>query len=234
MKVNLFETESYRIRYVVKDNEILFFASDISKILNINYEEYVNDDDKTNVSYTNKIGKMDSVCCINIFAVGYLISCAMLKANSSPANELKNIIYKKIIPMNTNSCMSEEDKIVLKIVKSSTDIEKAKYIADFKNLILKDNKSHRTVTGKSREIYSITDINDKFGFKRGQLTIWAAHNGLFEYGGTSGKSPVIKEDGKTYFSLYRDGSSVGKLGITYDGLNLIEDHAEEIRNTKRV
>ena len=233
MKVNLFETESYRIRYVVKDNEILFFASDISKILNINYEEYVNDDDKTSVSYTNKIGKIDNACCINIFAVGYLISCAMLKANNSPANELKNIIYKKIIPMNTNSCMSEEDKIVLKIVKSNTDTEKAKYIADFKNLIIRENKNHRTSV-KSRDVYSITDINDRFGFKRGQITIWASQNGLFEYGGISGKSPVIKEDGKMYFRLYRDGSSVGKLGITYDGLNLIEDHVEEIRNTKRV
>lgn len=37
-----------------------------------------------------------------------------------------------------------------------------------------------------------------------------------------------------YFKLYKDGQSVGKLGITYDGLNLIIDNIEEIRNIKRV
>lgn len=231
MKVNLFETELYRIRYVVNDNEILFFASDISRILNVNYEEYVSDEDKTSISYTNKIGKVDNVCCINIYAVGYLISCAMLKTNNSPANELKDVIYKKIIPMNTNPCVSEEDKIVLKIIKANTATEKAKYISDFKNLVIKES-SHNI--GKSRDIYSITDINNRFGLKRGQITIWASQNGLFEYGGISGKSPVIKEDGKTYFKLYKEGQSVGKLGITYDGLNLIRDNIEEIRNIKRV
>ena len=234
MKVNLFETELYRIRYVVKDNEILFFASDISRILNVNYEEYVSAEDKTSISYTNKIGKIDNAYCINIYAVGYLISCAMLKTNNSPANELKSIIYTNIIPMNTNHCMSEEDKIVLKIVKANTDIEKAKYISDFKNLILKENKDHQAKAKKSGDIYSIRDINDRFGLKRGQLTLWASKNGLFEYGGISGKSPVIKEDGKMYFKLYKDGQSVGKLGITYDGLNLIIDNIEEIRNIKRV
>lgn len=244
MNVRVFNNELY-IRYIIKDKEPWFFGKDIAKALEeTKYEEYIDKEDKEEIFYSNNIGgfaKSEKAIVINLYAVNYLISVAMLKNNTDKARLVKDTIYKRLLPITKVNTIevSGEDLAILKIIHSKTASEIVASVKEYKEVVIKEERERiKTESSKNDSyaphritvnLHSIKDVSDALGLRKGAITRWAAKNNLFEYGGRSGKSPVIKEDGKEYFRLYKDGSTVGKLGITDKGFALMERSVDELR-----
>ena len=74
------------------------------------------------------------------------------------------------------------------------------------------------------ECLSLTDINEGMNIVRGRLTKWAKEKGYLH------KTLIeVNKTGKKYFKVYINGK-YKSIGVTKEGVKLINDNLEEIRN----
>ena len=74
------------------------------------------------------------------------------------------------------------------------------------------------------ECLSLTDINTGMNIVRGRLTKWAKEKGYLH------KTLIeVNKTGKKYFKVYINGK-YKSIGVTKEGVKLINDNLEEIRN----
>lgn len=74
------------------------------------------------------------------------------------------------------------------------------------------------------ECLSLTDINTGMNIVRGRLTKWAKEKGYLHKTQTE-----VNESGRKYFKVYINGK-YKSIGVTKEGVKLINDNLEEIRN----
>ena len=74
------------------------------------------------------------------------------------------------------------------------------------------------------ECLSLTDINAGMNIVRGRLTKWAKEKGYLHKTQTE-----VNESGRKYFKVYINGK-YKSIGVTKEGVKLINDNLEEIRN----
>ena len=74
------------------------------------------------------------------------------------------------------------------------------------------------------ECLSLTDINTGMNIVRGRLTKWAKEKGYLHKTQTE-----VNELGRKYFKVYINGK-YKSIGVTKEGVKLINDNLEEIRN----
>lgn len=249
-KICLFENGKFKIRYVLRNEEPWFIGKDIATALSFDnptntIRDYVSDEDKTLIHYINKVGREDEIIGINLYAVGHLISCSSMRTNNSEnLKALKDTVYNGILSgirrAKENAVeLSEEDTAALKILHASSNIERMTAVSEFKNVVLKnyvaDSKrefSSRHIKSKDN-VHSISDVTDALGLKKGQITMWANGKGYFRYGGKSGKSPQVAESASKFFRIYNEGTTIGKIGLTDEGVSLVEKYISEISSIKR-
>ncbi len=76
---------------------------------------------------------------------------------------------------------------------------------------------------------SITDATQSLNLKKGYITRWARAKGFLHQSVTE-----VNKAGEKFFKVYSSDGIHNQIGITEDGLNLINNHIDEIRsiNTK--
>lgn len=250
-KVKTTQFEEQLIRYMLVSEgdgttNLWFFSSDILMILP-NTLSNVFPEDIKEISYKDGEDIRKTVA-INIYGVFHLISLALLKPDRDKALKFKKMLTLEILPRinkEFNNPLSEEDKLYLKIIHSETNSEKAYCLSEVNKL---KNKQKNLETYKeavvknptSNKVYFISDINERFGFKTGQLTNWLRAKGFFQYGGSSGKSPQVLYPGSEFLAIYQGGknnvngcASRSKLCVTPKGIEMITEKQEEIRKAKR-
>lgn len=245
-KIFLYDSTCGKLRYSLVNNEVWFFSSDIVNALKLDktvVNLYIKESDKKSITHMNSLGVVNNTMAINLYGIFQLISFGSMNSESN-AMDVKNIILKNIIPSltKTNNApeLSKEDKAILDIIHANTDLERAYGISNFKkavtataNVIPKETKvDRRRKPANTSPIFKISNINDDYNLKRGQITKWFIDNGMFNYGGESGKSPQIKETGYTYLRFFNEGTSKRKIGLTEEGVNLVKNNIEDIRNVK--
>jgi len=73
-------------------------------------------------------------------------------------------------------------------------------------------------------LVSITDITETFSLRKGQMTTWAKTNGYLHK-----TLQEVNDKGKEYFRVY--GEEHKTVGVTENGIKLIDDHLAEIQNS---
>ena len=76
---------------------------------------------------------------------------------------------------------------------------------------------------------SITDATQSLNLKKGYITKWARAKGFLHQSITE-----VNKAGEKFFKIYSSDGIHNQIGITEEGLNLINNHIDEIRslNTK--
>lgn len=117
---------------------------------------------------------------------------------------------------------SEEEKLVLKEENkelTNTISIQGETIKEQKPFV--DIALERIAKG---ECLSLTDINTGMNIVRGRLTKWAKEKGYLHKTQTE-----VNESGRKYFKVYINGK-YKSIGVTKEGVKLINDNLEEIRN----
>jgi hypothetical protein len=73
-------------------------------------------------------------------------------------------------------------------------------------------------------LVSIADITETFSLRKGQMTTWAKTNGYLHK-----TLQEVNDKGKEYFRVY--GEEHKTVGVTENGIKLIDDHLAEIQNS---
>ena len=252
-KVKTTQFEEQLIRYMLVSEEggttnLWFFSQDILMIIPNTLTSVFKEDIKE-VYYINEENRASTrATAISLYGVFHLIYLALLKPDRDKALRFKNVFTAEILPRinkEINNPLSEEDKLYLKIIHSETNTEKAYALSAIgkltnkqKNLDMYKDTVVKAPNTSSTNVFFITDINEKFGFKTGQLSVWLRDQGYFKYGGRSGKAPQILYPGSEFLALYQGDQqasckSRSKLCVTSKGMELITDKQEEIRKQKR-
>ena len=250
-----FEFKRNRIRCNLRGRRMWFVGKDIMSSLGYENPEkslpkYIDADDSMELTVRDTIGREEAVTAINTYGVHKLITIAgMINICSSETiKEFKvwlDEVIQPIIEQSIERTVSDEDMAILKIVHAKSDTEKASGIKEFKDLIIQQTKAEMAnqntpVVKTSRtkidpsSLMSIKDATEMLGLKKGQILRWASNNDMFQYRGASKRSPYVPEKGFPFFRVYNSKTTVGLIGVTDAGLRCIEEHIDEIKETKLV
>lgn len=245
-KIKTVQFEEQLIRYTIDSSmQLWFFSQDILMILP-NTLTSVFDEDVKEISYEDTQKDFKRIMGVSIYGVFHLISLALLKPNRDKALKFKRALIKEILPRinkEENNPISEEDRVLLKIIHAETNTEKAYRIAEYNKLKSKAEKieanKETVVRGPHTSdvnVFSIEEINGRFNFKVGQLTGWLREQGYFKYGGNCGKSPQVLYPGSELLVVKHrlNGENKIRLCVTTKGYELVSDKQDDIRKFKRL
>lgn len=108
--------------------------------------------------------------------------------------------------------------------KKLSEIETAKAIKPLEEKIEQDRPLVELAKKRldKNGLISITDATKTFDLKRGQITSWAKENGYIHK-----TQKEVNQKGEEYFKVY-DNGGYKNIGITEEGINLINNNLEDI------
>ena len=108
--------------------------------------------------------------------------------------------------------------------KKLSEIETAKAIKPLEEKIEQDKPLVELAKKRldKNGLISITDATKTFDLKRGQITSWAKENGYIHK-----TQKEVNQKGEEYFKVY-DNGGYKNIGITEEGINLINNNLEDI------
>lgn len=248
----LLEFQNNKVRCELRGRRMWFVGKDIMTSLGYenpekNLPKYIEDEDTTSIKVKDTLGRTISALAINTYAVYKLLAMAEVikTCDTDTIKAFKHWldeVVQPIIDKSIEKVVSDEDMAILKIVHAKSDTEKASSIKEFKELIIQQVKveTKKSITGKKVRatedndinLFSVSEVTETLGLKKGQILRWASNNGMFGYRGSSGKSPFVSDKGYPFFRIYNSNTTVGLVGVTDAGIKALEEHIEEIRNTK--
>lgn len=134
-----------------------------------------------------------------------------------------------------NTMLSAEDMAIISIAKSTNDIERAEAIARYKSIVttplLEVIEEQKPMVDLAccridkKGCYSLTDVTKSLELKKGRITNWAKSKGYLHKTLTE-----TNKLGEQYFKIYSSDGVHNQFGIKEEGLQLINDNLDEIKN----
>lgn len=225
--------------------------NDIQEIITNNISEFEIGVDILDLKVTESVGynlegfgysKMQISKSKNIYLLseqGYMLLAGFLKTDK--AKEIRKQLRREYFQMREviKNNLSLQDLLMLKVCKAKSEIETAQALSEYNEKIVKPLEEtiekQAPMVGLAelridkKGCYSLTDVTNSLGLKRGKITNWAKNNGYIHK-----KLQEVNKAGEEWFKVYSTDGLHNQIGITNDGLQYIKQNINEISEYEKI
>ena len=237
-EVTIFENPEFgKVRTILINDEPYFVGKDVAEILSYTdtfgaLKKHVDNEDKQNCQ-NDSFETPRGMTVINESGLYSLI----LSSKLPKAKKFKRWVTSEVLPTirktGSYSIQNKPDSYTI-----DDPIERAKrWIEETEarkalEIKIKENEPKVALADKrldKKGCLSITDATPSLNLKKGYITRWARAKGFLHQSITE-----VNKAGEKFFKIYSSDGIHNQIGITEEGLNLINNHIDEIRslNTK--
>lgn len=237
-EVTIFENPKFgKVRTILINDEPYFVGKDVAEILSYTdtfgaLKKHVDNEDKQNCQ-NDSFETPRGMTVINESGLYSLI----LSSKLPKAKKFKRWVTSEVLPTirktGSYSIQNKPDSYTI-----DDPIERAKrWIEETEarkalEIKIKENEPKVALADKrldKKGCLSITDATPSLNLKKGYITRWARAKGFLHQSITE-----VNKAGEKFFKIYSSDGIHNQIGITEEGLNLINNHIDEIRslNTK--
>lgn len=238
-EVTIFENPEFgKVRTLMIDGEPYFIGKDVATILGyakpLNaITTHVDTDDSLKQGLADNLGRIQQTILINESGLYSLI----LSSKLPKAKKFKRWVTSEVLPTirktGSYSMQNKPDSYTIEdpIERAKRWIEEAEARKALE-IKIKENEPKVALADKrldKKGCLSITDATQSLNLKKGYITRWAKAKGFLHQSITE-----VNKAGKKFFKVYSSDGIHNQIGITEDGIKLINNHIDEIRsiNTK--
>jgi prophage antirepressor-like protein len=238
-EVTIFENPEFgKIRTMLMDGEPYFVGKDVAGILGYAKPEnavatHVDEDDTLKQGVIDGMGRTQKTTIINESGMYSLI----LGSKLPTAKKFKRWVTSEVLPSirktGSYSIQNKSDSYTIDdpIERAKRWIEEAEARKALESKIKEDEPKVALADKRldKKGCLSITDATQSLNLKKGYITKWAKAKGFLHQCLTE-----VNKAGEKFFKVYSSDGIYNQIGITEDGLKLINDNIDEIRsiNTK--
>lgn len=238
-EVTIFENPEFgKIRTMLMDGEPYFVGKDVAGILGYAKPEnavatHVDEDDTLKQGVIDGMGRTQKTTIINESGMYSLIPGSKLPT----AKKFKRWVTSEVLPSirktGSYSIQKKSDSYTIDdpIERAKRWIEEAEARKALESKIKEDEPKVALADKRldKKGCLSITDATQSLNLKKGYITKWAKAKGFLHQCLTE-----VNKAGEKFFKVYSSDGIYNQIGITEDGLKLINDNIDEIRsiNTK--
>lgn len=237
-EVTIFENPEFgKVRTILINDEPYFVGKDVAEILSYTdtfgaLKKHVDNEDKQNCQ-NDSFETPRGMTVINESGLYSLI----LSSKLPKAKKFKRWVTSEVLPTirktGSYSIQNKPDSYTIDdpIERAKRWIEEAEARKALE-IKIKENEPKVALADKrldKKGCLSITDATPSLNLKKGYITRWARAKGFLHQSITE-----VNKAGEKFFKIYSSDGIHNQIGITEEGLNLINNHIDEIRslNTK--
>lgn len=237
-EVTIFENPEFgKVRTILINDEPYFVGKDVAEILSYTdtfgaLKKHVDNEDKQNCQ-NDSFETPRGMTVINESGLYSLI----LSSKLPKAKKFKRWVTSEVLPTirktGSYSIQNKPDSYTIDdpIERAKRWIEEAEARKALE-IKIKENEPKVALADKrldKKGCLSITDATQSLNLKKGYITKWARAKGFLHQSITE-----VNKAGEKFFKIYSSDGIHNQIGITEEGLNLINNHIDEIRslNTK--
>ena len=237
-EVTIFENPEFgKVRTILINDEPYFVGKDVAEILSYTdtfgaLKKHVDNEDKQNCQ-NDSFETPRGMTVINESGLYSLI----LSSKLPKAKKFKRWVTSEVLPTirktGSYSIQNKPDSYTIDdpIERAKRWIEEAEARKALE-IKIKENEPKVALADKrldKKGCLSITDATPSLNLKKGYITRWARAKGFLHQSITE-----VNKAGEKFFKIYSSDGIHNQIGITEEGLNLIDNHIDEIRslNTK--
>lgn len=237
-EVTIFENPEFgKVRTILINDEPYFVGKDVAEILSYTdtfgaLKKHVDNEDKQNCQ-NDSFETPRGMTVINESGLYSLI----LSSKLPKAKKFKRWVTSEVLPTirktGSYSIQNKPDSYTIDdpIERAKRWIEEAEARKALE-IKIKENEPKVALADKrldKKGCLSITDATQSLNLKKGYITRWARAKGFLHQSITE-----VNKAGEKFFKIYSSDGIHNQIGITEEGLNLINNHIDEIRslNTK--